>query len=183
MKNRLQIGIVGSTADLKYNRKIRLMAEKIGELVAKSGNILVYGAEKDFDSLSTAAAKGAKKCKGLTVGITYGKGKGIYDMKCADVIIPCGLERGGGREFVLVNSFDVIIAISGGSGTLNEISIAYQLNIPIICLSGAGGWSEKLAGTYLDGRKRLKCIKAASPKEAVEIAIAEGKKYLKTRKN
>ena len=54
-------------------------AEKVGELIAKSGNITVYGAEKDYDSLSTAAARGAKKASGLTVGVTYGKGKDVYD--------------------------------------------------------------------------------------------------------
>jgi hypothetical protein len=55
----------------------------------------VFGAEKDADSLSTAACRGAKRESGLTVGITYGKTKDIYE-KDADVVIPTGLERGGG---------------------------------------------------------------------------------------
>lgn len=72
------------------------------------------------------------------------------------MIIATGLERGGGREFSLVLSCDAIIAISGGSGTLNEIVVAYQANIPVIAVAGTGGWADKLAGEYIDGRKRLK---------------------------
>jgi hypothetical protein len=78
-KRKLQIGVMGSAADLNYSKEIEAIAQKIGENIAKSGNILVYGAEKDYDSLSTAAARGAKKYAGLTVGVTYGVGKVVYD--------------------------------------------------------------------------------------------------------
>lgn len=122
MKRKLQIGVMGSAADTKYTKKIEKLAEEAGKLIAESGNITVYGAEKDYDSLSTAAARGAKKAGGLTVGVTYGKGKDIWDKEGnTDIIISSGLERGGGREFVLVNSCDGIIAVSGGSGTMNEM--------------------------------------------------------------
>jgi uncharacterized protein (TIGR00725 family) len=168
---KLQIGVMGSAADLNYSEQVRQIAEKIGEEIAKAGCVAVYGAEKDYDSLSTAAAKGAKKADGLTIGVTYGKGKNIFDKKNTDVTISCGLERGGGREFVMVNSCDAIIAVSGGSGTLTEMAIAYQSNIPIVCMKGTGGWSEKLAGTYIDARNRLKCVEASTPEQAVKLAI------------
>ena len=150
---KFQIGVMGSCADLQYSKDVENAAEKLGELIAQQDGILFFGAEKDVDSLSTAACRGAKKHGGLTVGITYGKGKDIME-KEADIIIPCGLERGGGRELVLVLSCDAIITISGGSGTLTETAIAYQADIPMIALKGFGGWSDKLADTYLDGRER-----------------------------
>lgn len=178
MNRKLQIGVMGSAANLNYSKQAEITAELIGELIAKSGNILIYGAEKDYDSLSTAAARGAKKANGIIIGITYGKGKEIYDKENADIVIPSGLERGGGREFVLVNSCDAVISIGGGSGTLTEIAIAYQLNIPMIAIKGYGGWSDKLANTYLDERKRRKIIEAKTPKEAVDLAIEEAKKTL-----
>jgi len=177
MARKLQIGVMGSAADLNYTNEVAILAERIGELIAESGNITVYGAEKDYNSLSTAAAKGAKRRNGLTVGITYGKHKNIYDKEDTDVIIPCGLERGGGREFVLVNACDVIIAISGGSGTLTELAIAYQSDIPMVLLSGTGGWADKLADNFIDGRERRKCIEAKTPEEAVNIAIKEAIEY------
>ncbi len=174
MKRRLQIGVMGSAADLNYSDDIAKIAERVGELLAKEGATVVYGAEKDYDSLSTAAARGAKKAGGLTIGVTYGKGMEIWDKEGhTDVVIACGIERGGGREFVLVNSCDAIIAVSGGSGTLTELAIAYQSDIPMIALTGVGGWSDKLADTFIDGRERRKVLAAATAEEAVELAIKE----------
>ncbi len=176
---KLQIGVMGSAADVKYSKKIEKIAEKIGELLAQKGNIVVYGAEKDYDSLSTAAARGAKKAGGITVGVTYGKGKDVWDKDGnTDVIICSGLERGGGREFVLVNSCDGIIAISGGSGTMNEMLVAYQLNIPIVVVKGTGGWADEMAGKYFDSRKRMKAVPANTPEEAVKKIL----KLAKTKK-
>ena len=80
---------------------------------------------------------------------------------------------GGGREFVLVNSCDAIIAISGGSGTLTEMAIAYQANIPIITIDKFKGWSKKMSNKYFDDRKRLKCLRASTPKEALDILLKE----------
>jgi len=174
---RLQIGVMGSAADLEYTKKIEEIAEKLGEEIAKAGAVLVFGAEKDLDSLSTAACRGAKRKGGLTVGVTYGKHKDIYE-KNADFIVATGLERGGGREFVLALSCDAIIAVSGGSGTLNELAVAYQADIPMVAVRGTGGWVEKLADQYIDGRKRREVIGAATPQEAVRIAVNEAKKYV-----
>jgi uncharacterized protein (TIGR00725 family) len=167
-----QIGVMGSAADLNYSTEIETLAFNVGKLIAQKGGITVYGAEKDYDSLSTAASRGAKSAGGLTVGVTYGKGKDIWDKEgTTDVIIVTGIERGGGREFVLVNSCDAIIIISGGSGTLTETAIAYQMNIPIVALVGTGGWADKLAGEYIDARKRMMVIPTKTPEEAVEAAL------------
>lgn len=162
---------MGSAADLKYSKEFERLAEEIGYWVAKNKATLIFGAEKDFDSLSTAACRGAKKAGGLTVGVTYGKGLDIFEKGNVDVVIASGLERGGGRELALVLSSDAIIALNGGSGTLTEIAIAYQANIPVVVLAGSGGWSGKLAGQYLDARRRIKIEVARTPKEAVEKAL------------
>lgn len=185
-KRKLQIGIMGSAADLTYSKKTIESAEKIGELLAQQGATVVFGAEKDVDSLSTAASRGARRVGGLTVGITYGKDKNIYEK--ADVIIPTGLERGGGREFSLALACDSIIMIGGGSGTLSEVAAAYQAvtqatpnGIPVIALAGTGGWADKLAGKPLDERNRQIFTRAESPEEAAAIAIQEASKVWQRR--
>ena len=175
---KLQIGVMGSMADLNYAREAEQAAEMMGKLIAKKGGILFFGAEKDADSLSTAACRGAKSEDGITVGITYGKRKDVWQ-KNADIIIPCGLERGGGREFVLVLACDAIIAISGGSGTINELAVAYQADIPMIALKGFGGWADAMAGKYFDSRERRKVIPAATAEEAVKLAFEEAEQYRK----
>ena len=176
MKKALQIGVMGSAADLGYARELEQAAETAGRLIAEQGGILVFGAEKDSDSLSTCAFRGAKAAGGITVGVTYGKGQDIWG-EAPTVIIPSGLERGGGRELTLVLSCDAIIAISGGSGTLTEIAIAYQAGIPTVALKGFGGWADRLADTFLDGRERRKILSAATPEEAVRLALLEALNY------
>ena len=61
MKRKLQIGVMGSAADLNYSEELENLAEKIGSLVAQNNATLIFGAEKDYDSLSTFACRGAKK--------------------------------------------------------------------------------------------------------------------------
>lgn len=174
MPRKYQIGVMGSAQDLNYSKEIENLAEEVGREIAKQGHIVLYGAEKDYDSLSTAAARGAKSAGGITVGVTYGKGKNIWDSKgYTDIIISTGLERGGGREFVLVNSCDAIVAISGGSGTLTELAIAYQSDIPMIVIKGTGGWSDKLADTFFDARERRRVIGATTASEAVRLALSQ----------
>jgi uncharacterized protein (TIGR00725 family) len=174
MKNnarKIQIGVMGSCTDLEIEDEVFKLAEEVGYWIAKNNAVLIFGAEKDIDSLSTAASRGAKKAGGFTIGVTYGKGLDIRE-ESVDVVIASGLERGGGRELVLVLSCDAIIAINGGSGTLTEMAIAYQANIPIIVLEDSGGWSQKLANTFIDNRNRLKVVGVKSAKEAVEMALS-----------
>lgn len=168
---RYQIGIMGSAADLNYSKEAETFAKELGKIIAKTNNILIYGAEKDYTSLSTEAAKECSKNGGTTVGICGGKEKKVYGKYRPDILIPCGLDIGGGREFTLVLTCDVIIAIGGGSGTLNEIAVAYQANIPIIVVDKFEGWSKKLSGKYLDNRKRLKCESVKTPEEAIDKAL------------
>lgn len=165
----MQIGVMGSAADLGYSPSLEFLAEEIGKELAARGATIIYGAEKDYDSLSTAAARGARAAGGTTVGVTYGRDLSVFDQ--ADIVINAGLERGGGREFTLVLSCDAIITVSGGSGTLNEMAIAYQAGIPIVAMQKTGGWSQEMAGRYLDSRRRTKVIGCATVGEAATTAM------------
>ncbi len=166
MRN-LQIGIFGSCSDLNYSKDAELFVKKLGKALAKRGDTLVFGAEKDIMSLPTIAARAAKDAGGTTVGITYEKGLEIFDPQSASIVIATGLVRGGGRETSLMLSCDVVIAIAGGSGTLNELCVAYQANIPAVVVDRFGGWSEKLANVFLDDRKRYAYTVTNSVKEVL----------------
>ncbi len=172
---KIQIGVMGSAADLQYGETIEAIATEIGMRIAQNDAALVFGAEKDCDSLSTVACRAAKEAGGMTIGVTYGKDKAVWEQDLVDIVIVSGLERGGGRETPLVLSCDAAIAISGGSGTLTELAIAYQADIPMVALTGVGGWSERLAGEYLDDRRRRIIHTAQTAKEAVDIAIREAR--------
>lgn len=166
-----QIGVIGSAADLESSPDLNKVAQEIGWQIAKHGHILMFGAGRDNDSLPEVAARSAKAAGGTTVSFLDGKTKDAYLGNFQpSILVTTGIARGGGREFVLVNSCDAIIMISGGVGTLNEAAIAYQSRIPIVALSNSGGWASKLAGTYIDGRKRVKVIPANTATEAVRFA-------------
>ena len=168
---RLQIGVMGMGHDMEHSAQMTQLAFEIGVCIAKAGHITVYGANKDQETLPTDAARGAKSVGGLTVGVTHGVGRTILNQENTDVVVATGIEKGGGREFVLVNSCDAIILISGGAGTLIEAAIAYEMYIPMVALLGSGGWADKLAGTYLDPRNKVLIESAKTPQEAVELAV------------
>ena len=169
MKKKLQIGLIGSYSDLPID-KYKKIAREIGKEIAKSNCIFVGGVEKN-GGLVLESAKSCRRNGGIVVSICRNKD----DATSSDIIIPTfGVP--GLREYFLPLACDSIIAINGGSGTLNEISVAYQNNIPIIILGDTGGWSQKLQGTYLDDRKKYKFETAKTPKEAVRVSIIEAKK-------
>lgn len=166
---RLQIGIIGSCSDLSYSGAAERFAKELGRQIAEGGYTLVFGAEKDIDSLPTIAAIAAREAGGETLAITYETGLDIYRPESASAVVASGLVRGGGRETTLMLSCDAAIAIAGGSGTLNEICVAYQANIPIIVVDTFGGWGERLSGEFLDARKRYKFTCARTPAKAIEL--------------
>lgn len=168
---RLQFGVIGSCSDLEFSDKASLFAEELGRLIASNGHTLIFGAEKDTNSLPTIAAKAAKEAGGESIGLSYEKGLETFVEESATVIMSSALVRGGGRETALMLSCDVVIALSGGSGTLTELCVAYQANVPVVTVTGFGGWSDKLAGTYLDDRKKARFIPANTPEAAYKSAF------------
>lgn len=161
---KIQIGLIGAYSDLKIE-EYKSLAQEIGREIAKANAIFIGGVEKG-GGLVTEAAKSARINGGTVISICRTK----EDATDCDVIIPT-YGAVGLREYLLPLACDVIIAINGGSGTLNEMTVAYQNNIPVIILENSGGWSEKLQNSFLDDRKRYKFVSAKTAKEAVQIAV------------
>jgi uncharacterized protein (TIGR00725 family) len=171
MKQKLQIAIVGSASDGGYGAQAEKTAKEIGREVAGRGHILVYGPELMMPSLSYLAARAAKDSGGTTLAVAIGCARTrFFDPAAASIVVYTEASGGAGREVVLVNSADVVIGIAGGAGTLVEMSIAYMNSVPVVAIEGLGGWSEKIAGQYLDSRQRYKIPTAHSAKQAVELA-------------
>lgn len=170
---KFQIGVIGTFADKKVSDKLNQLACRVGAEIAKNGHVLVFGPELDGDSLSTQAALGAKAAGGKTIGILYGSSGEPFSPQSIDYTIWTGAERGGPRESILVLSCDGLIAISGGSGTMTEMLIAYMNKRPVVVLENTGGWSDKMANQFFDHRERAKAIGAKTPEEAVRLIIKE----------
>ena len=79
------------------------------------------------------------------------------------------------RNTLTVRAADAVIMISGGIGTLNELTVAYE-DKPTVVLGGTGGWADRIReiaykGVHLEESGRRTLHYAATPKEAVDLAV------------
>jgi uncharacterized protein (TIGR00725 family) len=145
-------------------------AEEVGRLIAERGGVLVTGG---LSGVMEAASRGAKRANGLVVGILPG-----FDKRDANEYVDLAITTGMGwmRNTLTVRAADAVIMISGGIGTLNELTVAYELK-PTVILEGTGGWASRMrelayGGKHLDEAKIAELHYAQTPKQAVELAFA-----------
>jgi uncharacterized protein (TIGR00725 family) len=145
-------------------------AELVGANIAGAGAILITGG---LSGVMEAASRGAKRANGLVIGMLPGFKKDDAN-RYVDVALTTGM--GWMRNALVVRAADAVIMISGGIGTLNELTIAYQ-DKPTIILEGTGGWSDRIReiaynGKHLDESGSATLHFATTPEEAVDRAIA-----------
>lgn len=133
-------------------------AERVGELIALEGAALVCGG---LGGVMEAAAKGAAKAGGLTIGVLPGPDPSSANPYIEAVV---ATDMGHARNAIIVRSSDAVIAVGGGYGTLSEIALAMKCGIPVI---GLGTWR---AGQ--DEGLKAPGVTAATAEEAVEKAIS-----------
>ena len=153
-KEKIQIGVIGTAVS---SPETDLIAEKIGGLIAGSGSVLICGG---MSGVMESVSRGARKAGGTVVGILPGAASKDAN---EHVDIKIVTDLGHARNIIIVRSSDAIIAIGGGHGTLSEIAFALKLKVPLI---GIKTW---------DIDKNIH--KAASAKEAVDLALKLGKEY------
>jgi uncharacterized protein (TIGR00725 family) len=146
----MQIAVVGKEecTDGEYEA-----AETAGHLIAAHHAVLCCGGR---GGVMEAACKGAKENGGTTVGILPNRGKGNPYL---DVVIRTGM--GYGRNVILVESADAVVAIGGGFGTLSEIAIALKSGKNVF---GYHTWE-------IEG-----VVKCVTPDEAVLRAVAAARR-------
>lgn len=149
----MKIAVIGNCSDIELFEQNQKIAKHVGEIIARLGFTLLFSIENDLNSLPIIAALSAKKNNGKTIGFTHSN-ETQDKLNASTEIIVTGMQRGGPREFILISSADVIIAIGGGSGTLMELSMSYQQNKKIIAIKNTGGWAEKIP-EFIDQRKRV----------------------------
>ena len=142
----IQVSVIGSGSEHEEN------AEQVGRLLAERGATVVTGG---LGEVMAAAARGAKRAGGTTIGILPGDTRdGLNEW--VDHVVVTGI--GHARNLAVVASGDAVIAVGGRYGTLAEIGFALTLGRPVVVLEP--GWE-------VDGTRR-----AHSPEQAVEFALA-----------
>ena len=163
MKN--LVSICGSdTGDENLSNYALDVAEEIGRLIAQKNGVIVCGGH---GGVMEAACRGAKEEGGTTVGILpYTKDEAN---KYIDIAIPTGI--GNIRNFLVVSAGDVVIAIGGRWGTLNEISYCMITGKPLILVKGTGGCVDEIINGSLMQNIESHYYIAGSAEEAVEKAF------------
>ena len=145
-------------------------AEDVGRLIAERKGIVVTGG---LSGVMEAASRGARSAGGLVIGILPG-----FDKRDANAFVDIAITTGMGwmRNTLTVRAADAVIMISGGIGTLNELTVAYEIK-PTVILEGTGGWSSRIRevaydGKHLEEAKIAELHYAQTPHEAVEMAFA-----------
>ena len=127
-KQKITISVIGGSS---IGSKVEGLAEEIGGMIANLGCILVCGG---LGGAMEAAAKGAKRAGGMTIGILPGKEKGDAN-PYIDVALPTSI--GYARNTIVACSADIVIALPGSYGTNSEICYGLVYDRPVIDL---GNW-------------------------------------------
>ena len=137
----------GSTASTEVYRTAR----EVGAEIAAAGAILVAGG---LGGVMEAASQGAKEKGGMVIGILPG-----FSRKDANphVDIPIVTGLGDGRNMLVVQTAQAVIALPGEFGTLSEIALALKIGRPVVSL---GSWDVS-----------PDIIKVKTAKEAVKKAL------------
>jgi uncharacterized protein (TIGR00725 family) len=148
-RKKIRIGVIGGS---NPDDRAILMAFRVGQAVGEAGAVLVCGG---LGGVMEAAASGAKKAGGLTVGILPGTSPAEAN---PSIDLPIATSLGYSRNSLVALNSDVLIAIAGEFGTLSEIAYGNIYRKKVI---GLDTWEVKGV------------IKAKTPEEAVQMALNE----------
>jgi len=159
------IAVCGSDECESLKASTLQMAEEIGRLIAGRGGIVVCGGR---GGVMRAVCKGAKEGGGLTVGIL----PDCKDEANEWVDVPLATGLGTRRNMVIVHAADVVIALNGRWGTLNEISFAQIFGRPLVLVRGSGGCVDEVIASQTLAECGCRFSVASSAQEAVEQAFS-----------
>ncbi|HXF49254.1 MAG TPA: TIGR00725 family protein [Verrucomicrobiae bacterium] len=142
------LAVVGGST---VSAEVYQTAREVGRCIAEAGAMLVTGG---LGGVMEAASQGAKEAGGTVIGILPG-----FSRKEANpfVDIPIVTDLGDGRNILIVQTAQAVIALPGEYGTLSEIALALKIGRPVISLRS---WEIS-----------PDIIKAQTAKEAVEKAM------------
>jgi uncharacterized protein (TIGR00725 family) len=149
IRNKIRIGVIGGASP---ESKYRHIAYDLGKRIAEKGAILVCGG---LGGVMEAAARGAKKAGGITVGILPGNSPADAN---AHIDIPIATGLGYTRNSLVAMNADVLIAVDGQFGTLTEIAYGNIYGKKVI---GIGTWD-------IQGVKN-----AETAEEAIDLALKD----------
>lgn len=124
------VGVVGGSS---VSGEILELAEELGAMIARQGYILMTGGGP---GVMKAASRGAYNANGLVIGILpTDKNQSDSGYPNKFINIPIYTALSDARNVIIAKSPHVVIALSGGYGTLSEIALALKNLTPVIAIS------------------------------------------------
>jgi len=158
------IAVIGSSS---ASDNILNVAFEVGRQIIISGfSIICGGLYGVMEAACRGAVKEAGKDSGRIIGILPGTRKEEAN-PYVDIVITTGM--GYARNSIIACAADAVIAVAGGSGTLSELSMAWQYGKPIVVIKGLGSITESMIGKQLDDRRSDFIMGAENPEEAISI--------------
>src|SRR5919109_991762 len=150
----IKIGVMGSAGASMSSEDLQHvgdLARRLGKKLAAASCVLITG---ELDGIPGRVVAAHSQHGGLSVGISpahsAAEHAALYGATpCPSTVVIYSGFRFKGRNVIAVRSADIVILFSGGIGTLNEFTIAYDEGKVIGLLQGTGGVAD-LAQTLLD---------------------------------
>ena len=150
----IKIGVMGSAgASMSVEDLPRVddLAQRLGKKLAALSCVLITG---ELDGIPGRVVEAHSQHSGLSVGISPASSAvehaTLYGAPpCPSTVVIYSGFGFKGRNVIAVRSADIVLLFSGGIGTLNEFTIAYDEGKVIGLLQGTGGVAD-LAQTLLD---------------------------------
>lgn len=152
-----KIAVIGSSRSSELTSRIKGIAYEIGKTIVLNNCILLTGGGR---GVSEEAARGVYDLGGTSIGISPARNatehksifKGQKEVFGTLVFTGFGFK---GRNVVLMRSCDAVIAINGGIGTLNELTIALDEGKQIGIIQGTAG----IADFFVDYFHKIKRVR------------------------
>ena len=150
----IKIGVMGSSStsiSAEDLHRVDDLAQRLGKKLAAASCVLITG---ELDGIPGRVVEVHSQHGGLSVGISPAPSAvehaALYTTPlCPSTIVIYSGFGFKGRNVIAVRSADIVILFSGGIGTLNEFTIAYDEGKVIGLLQGTGGVAD-VAQTLLD---------------------------------
>lgn len=142
------VGVMGASANDALGAadadRMRTLAGELGAAIARHDCILVTGATTGLPDL---VAQAFRKNGGFAIGVSPAENRREHVERYglpeggADVMVFTGFGFKG-RNVINVRSADIVLILGGATGTLNELTIAYDEGKIIGVLEGSGGIAD-----------------------------------------
>ena len=166
-KRKLVLAITGRKGTSpRYTTELAEAALHAGKIAAELGLTVLTGG---LSGVMERAAEGAKLAGGETVGILPGSDHNDGNL-FLDLVLPSGI--GIARNVLIATACDFMLALPGGTGTLEELCFALDYERPVISW---GSWE-------IDGAIKVPFLDKVQLKNALQALIEEKLKQIEKGK-